>query len=83
MPSSSIPRAGELTPEDRRRQIATILVEAVVRHRIAATRAKVGQFSPSRDTGLEVVSETRLSVSRALALDARDPQCEVNDGRNA
>jgi hypothetical protein len=79
----SVPPGGELTPEDRRRQIAAILVEGVIRHRRAAQLAKVGQFSPSGDTGLEVVSKTRLSVSRRLDSRVGVGRREVNDGRNA
>jgi hypothetical protein len=60
-----------------------LLAQGVLRHRRIAQVAEFGQFSLSRDTGLEVVSETRLSVSVGLADTARDPECEVNDGRNA
>lgn len=69
--------AGDLTPGQRRRQIAAILAQAVIRHRRAAHLAECGEFPSPRNSGLEVVSETRLSVSEGLA---RDPDCEVNDG---
>lgn len=72
---------GDLTAEQRRRQLAAILAQGVFRYRRAAQLvAESGQFSPPRDTGLDVVSETRLTVSEGLA---RDPECEVNDGRTA
>jgi len=83
MPSHSDTPVWELTPEDRHRQIAAILVEGVLRFRRAAVRAAVGQFSRPRDTGLEVVSETRLSVSRRLDSHAGVGRREVNDERNA
>jgi hypothetical protein len=83
MPSHAVPRAGGLTPDERRRQVAAILAQGVIRHRRIAQLAEFGHFSPSRDTGLEVVSETRLSVSVGLADTARDLECDVNDGRNA
>lgn len=71
---------GDLTPDQRRRQVAALLAQGVIRCRRAAQMAESGEFSPPCDTGLEVVSETRLSVSEGLA---RDPECEVNDGRTA
>ncbi len=71
---------GDLTPEQRRRQVALILAQGVFRFVRAAQLAESGDLSPDRATGLELVSETRLSVSGGLA---RDPECEVNDGRIA
>ncbi len=73
--------ADELTPEDRRRQVASILANGVARHRRRTTLANLGQFSARCDTGLDVVSESRLSVSVGLANRTRDPECEVNDER--
>jgi len=83
MPSTAVPAARDLTPETRRRQVAAILAQGVIRHRRIAELAEIGDLSRTRDTGLEVVSETRLSVSKGLADEARDSDCEVNDGRNA
>jgi hypothetical protein len=73
----------DLTPVERRRQVAAVLVQGVIRHRRNAELAEMGDFSRPRNPGLEVVSKTRLSVSKGLADNGRDPDCEVNDGRNA
>jgi len=83
MPSAVLPSAGNLTPTERRRQVAAILARGVVRHRRIAELAQVGEFSPPRDTGLELVPKTRLSVSKGLARETRAPDCEVNDEQNA
>lgn len=77
MPTHAIPPTDDLTPQERRSQVAAILANGVFRH------CQIEQLSPSRDTGLELSSKTRLSVSRRLAPGRRDPECEVNDGRNA
>jgi len=71
----------ELSPDERRRQVAAILAAGVIRLRRAADLVGVGQFSPSRDPRLEVVSETRLSVSVGPAIGLRGPECEVIDER--
>ena len=81
MPTRPTHRGGELTPEERRRQVAAILATGVIRLRRAATLADFGEFSPSRDTRLEVVSETRLSVSVGPANGLRGPESEVIDER--
>lgn len=81
MPQTAVFSADELTPEDRRRQVASILAHGVTRHRRRTTLANSGQFSAPRDTGLDVVSESRLSVSMGLAKRTRDRECEVNDER--
>ena len=81
MPARTVSPSSDLTPEERRCQVAAILAQGVVRHRRIAERANLGQFSKPRGTGLELCSETRLSVSHGLK--TRDPECEVNDGRNA
>ena len=83
MPSAALSPASDPTPEERRRQVAAILVHGVVRHRRSAERAEAEKFSRFRNTGLEVVSETRLSVSKGRASETSAPDCEVNDGRNA
>lgn len=70
---------GDLTPDQRRRQIAVILAEGVIRCHHATQLAENGELSPPRNAGLEVVSEMRLSVSRG----SPEPECEVNDGRPA
>ena len=82
MPSHSAVPTLERTPEDRRRQVAGILLEAVIRCRRAAKLATVGQFFPPRDTGLELVAETRLTVSRRLDSHVGVGRREVNDGPN-
>ena len=81
MSSSAVLAIGDLTPEERRRQVAAILAQGVARHRNSAELATSGQFSAPCDTGLELVSKTRLSVSKGLANGARDPEREVNDER--
>ena len=81
MPSSTVLTARDLTPEDRRRQVASILAHGVARHRHSAERGKSGQFCAPRDKGLELVSKTRLSVSKGLGNRARDPESEVKDER--
>lgn len=83
MPTAAVPAARDLTPETRRRQVAAILAQGVIRHRRIAELAEIGDLSRTRDTGLEVVSETRLSVSKGLANEAQDSDFEVNNGRNA
>ncbi len=70
---------GDLTPDQRRRQIAAILAEGVIRRRRANELGENGELSPPRNAGLEVVSEMRLSVSRG----SLEPECKVNDGRPA
>jgi hypothetical protein len=83
MPNGSASSDSELTPEVRRIQVAAILALGVARHRRTTRSAKFGQFPTFRDTGLEVVSETRLSVSEGLAALPRALKCESNDGPNA
>lgn len=82
MPSAASPHR-DLTPIERRRQVAALLAQGVIRHRRRTETADVGNFSRPRDTGLELVSKTRLSVSKGLANNGRDPDCEVNDERDA
>jgi hypothetical protein len=83
MPSAATASPHDLTPHERRRQVAAILAQGVVRVRRAAELAGVGELSLPRNTGLEVVSETRLSVSVGLADARQAPESEVNDGRIA
>ena len=83
MPARTIHPYSDMSPEDRRCQVAAILAQGVVRHRRIAERANLGQFSTPRGTGLELCSETRLSVSGVFANLERAPECEVNNGRNA
>jgi hypothetical protein len=73
----------DLTPIERRRQVAAVLAQGVIRHRRIAELADVGDFSRSRNPGLEVASKTRLSVSKGLAANGQGPDCEVHDERNA
>ncbi len=79
MPTLAVSPVSDLTPEERRGQVAAILAQGVVRHCQIAERTNLGQFSKPCGTGLELCSETRLSVSHGLK--TRDPECEVNDGR--
>ncbi len=81
MPTRPAHRGGEITAEERRRQVAAILATGVIRLRHAATLADFGQFSPTRDTGLEVVSHPRLSVSVGPTNGLRGPESEVIDER--
>lgn len=81
MPTSVIPAAGSAAPEARRRRVAAILARGVVRYRRNAALAEPGELSPSCNPGLEVVSETRLSVSVGPADTRRAPDREVNDER--
>jgi hypothetical protein len=83
MLSHTVSRVGDPTPDERRRQLAAILAQGVIRHRRIAELAEVGQVSLTRDTGLEFVSEMRLSVTVGLADVPRGPESEVNDGRSA
>jgi len=83
MSSAVLSSASDPTPEERRRQVAAILAHGVVRHRCRAERAKTEKLSQFRHTGLEVVSKTRLSVSKGRASETSAPDCEVNDERNA
>ena len=81
MPSTAVLSTRDLTPEQRCRQVASVLACGVARHRHSGELAKVGQFSAPRDKDLELLSKTRLSVSQGLATTARDLECEVNDER--
>ena len=83
MPSRTIIVPPELTPDQRRRQVAAILAQGVIRHRHCVHQAESDNFSTSCDRGLEVVSETRLSVSVGFDVETPNPECEVTDGRNA
>lgn len=83
MPSSAAPAARGATPESRRGRVAAILARGVVRYRRLAALAELGELSPPCNPGLEVFSETRLSVSVGPADTRRVPECEVNDGRDA
>lgn len=73
----------ELTPEIRHVRVAAILAQGVQRRRRATRSAKFEKSSLLRETSLELVSETRLSVSWDLADSRRDTDREVNDERSA
>ena len=81
MPTRPARRSGELTPDERRRQLAAILAAGVIRLRRAAALADLGQISPTLDTGLEVISHPRLSVTVAPTNGLRGPESEVIDER--
>ena len=56
----------DLSPDQRRREVASILAKGVIRWRQRARTARfmhARQSSPSTEKGLEVSAETRLSVS--------------------
>ena len=66
MPKQSSP-GSELTPEERLRQLAAILARGVRRYRSLARRYESdASAKPGESPGdcLEVLGETRLSVSR-------------------
>ncbi len=62
MPSSSA--KNDLLPVERCRQVAAIIARGVVRSRHAANQREIEKVSLSRNISLELVSETRLTVSR-------------------
>lgn len=66
MPLDTIPPADDLTAHERRNYVAAILARGVIRY------CRRGKRSPSRDSGLEVVSQPRLTVSRRLARNVGD-----------
>ena len=73
--SSLVPTASsdsDLTPDQRFRQIAAILARGVRRHRQLKRRYESSQSGISADNGLEVLGETRLSVSRFQGLSVHD-----------
>jgi len=52
-----------LTPDERRREIASILAAGILRLRRRTPRPEVPELAPeSRPEGLDVLAETRLSV---------------------
>ena len=73
MPNPASPAPGDLTPRERRRQVAAILAQGALRH------CRNDELSPSRDTGLEVVSKTRLSVCGVRTTETRAWENEVKD----
>lgn len=71
-PSALVP---EPTPEERLTQLAAILARGVRRYRILARRYESdasAEPGESRGECLEVLGETRLSVSRFQGRSARD-----------
>jgi hypothetical protein len=56
----------ELAPEERRTQIAAILAQGVCRWRQKQQLAQSENLSESAAVGLEVSSQTRLSVTEGL-----------------
>ncbi len=69
MPFSFSFHAKDLSPEERRRQVAAILARDVLRRqRLLRTSGPrpAGKSLESGPTGLEVPGETRLSVSRRI-----------------
>jgi len=73
MSSNSDSLAIEMKPDERRRRIAAILARGIMQYCRCSTLAEGGKSSPPRDTCLEVVAETRLSVSHGLTNETRTP----------
>jgi len=64
-------RAADLSPEQRRRQIAAILARGVLRYQRLVRRSASDSVAAEKplelgQAGLEVPGETRLSVSRRI-----------------
>lgn len=68
MPRHASSHHRELSPTERRRRVAAILAAGVARYRHADAGGNDGESSPILRSGLEVVSETRLSVATASRL---------------
>jgi hypothetical protein len=64
MPSPTADSGEQLSPTERRQQVAAILALGVLRYCRIARLAGSEELSESRPQGLEVVSKARLSVSR-------------------
>ena len=63
--------AREMKPDERRRRIAVILARGLLHYRRCSLFTEAGKSSPPRDTCLEVVTETRLTVSNGLTNETR------------
>jgi hypothetical protein len=68
MPTQTSPNDEVLNPTERRRRVAVLLAQGVVRLRKKALLAQGQEFSQSAPACLENVSETRLSVSMGLTV---------------
>jgi hypothetical protein len=75
MPPST-PSPADLTPDQRFRQLAAILVQGLVRWRNSGRASAGKNLSQFPTDGLEVVSETRLSVCVGF-----DPDPETMNAR--
>jgi hypothetical protein len=64
MPAPPADSDEQLSPNQRRQQVAAILALGVLRYCRIARLAGSEELSESRAEGLEVVSKARLSVSR-------------------
>jgi|GEM_PF-6295151 len=53
----------EMTPDDRFLTLAAILAVGVQKHRIARRQTTSDQFTDSGESGLELVSESRLNAT--------------------
>ena len=67
MPSPISEASSELSPIDRRRKVAEILVLGILRACRGVRRIGFTDFSECHADGLELVPESRLSVSHAAA----------------
>jgi len=76
MPARSLSHPSELTSDQRFRHLAAILAQGVLRWRQLAHLAAVENLSQSPLRGLEVLSETRLSVCVGF-----DPDLETTNAR--
>ena len=83
MSAQTICYVDNLSPEERRRQVAAILVIGIERYRNAALFATSLKLRDSRDRGLEFVSEMPLSVFNGSTDRLRSPERDVFNGGNA
>jgi hypothetical protein len=68
MPRHASSHLRELEATERRRRVAAILALGVARYRHAAAGGTDGESTANRPSGLEVVSETRLSMTELARL---------------
>lgn len=76
MPVLSAPNLNDLAPDQRFRQLAAIFAQGVIRWRNSGRASPAENLSQFPTGGLEVVSETRLSVCVGF-----DPEPETKNAR--
>jgi hypothetical protein len=74
MPTPTADSGEQLSPIQRRQQVAAILALGVLRYCRIARLAGSEELSESRPQGLEVVAKARLSVSRGRSTAAASTQ---------